>query len=239
MIVNHVRTYSISATSTCRASLKIIDDETIRHIIALEAWPTPDRETLTIFTTRRGSLTSTNRRTTNPVVDTGPAQDLHHHPDPPHTLTFSEPVTIHQSGDPALKFHTRSMIRPDLELHPPSESVPEPGARRGHLIHTRPRIPTRSSANSGFCFPHSAPDPQPTEGRTTIPNLAHVPGRHRISEAAPGTVYDTAPECRTSPNLRSPSRVHIGSRIPPVMHVLFAPCNNGWVSPTCEDLNVQ
>ena len=190
MIVNHVRTHYISATSTCRASLKIIDDETIRHIIALEAWSTPDRETLTIFTTRRGSLTSINRRTTNPVVDTGPAQDLHHHPDPPHTLTFSEHVTIHQSGDPALKFHTRSMIR---QLHPPTESAPELGARRGHLIHTRPLIPTRSSANPGCCFPRSAPDPQPAEGRTTIPNPAHVPGRHIVSRRLHLVQYRTQP----------------------------------------------
>ena len=35
MIVDNVRTYYISATSTCRTSLKIIDDEAIRHIIAL------------------------------------------------------------------------------------------------------------------------------------------------------------------------------------------------------------
>ena len=49
MIVDHVRTYCISATPTCRTSLKIIDDATIHHIIALGAWPTPDRETLPIF----------------------------------------------------------------------------------------------------------------------------------------------------------------------------------------------
>ena len=185
MIVDHVRTYYISATSTCRTSLKIIDDETIHHIIALGAWPTPDRETLPIFTIRRGSLTSTNCRTTNPAVYTGPAHDLRHQPDPPHTLTFSEPVSIDTSGGPAIKSHTRSMIR---QLHPPTESAPELGARRGHLIHTRPLIPARSSANAGCCFPRSAPDPQPAEGRTTIPNLAHVPDRYRIPEAAPGTI---------------------------------------------------
>ena len=157
----------------------------IHHIIALGAWPTPDRETLPIFTIRRGSLTSTNCRTTNPAVYTGPAHDLRHQPDPPHTLTFSEPVSIDTSGGPAIKSHTRSMIR---QLHPPTESAPELGARRGHLIHTRPLIPARSSANAGCCFPRSAPDPQPAEGRTTIPNLAHVPDRYRIPEAAPGTI---------------------------------------------------
>ena len=185
MIVDHVRTYYISATSTCRTSLKIIDDATPSTI--LSHWGPGQLRTgrRCQYSIRRGSLTSTNCRTTNPAVDTGPAQDLRHHPDPPHTLTFSEPVAMDPSGGPTIKFHTRSMIR---QLHPPTESAPELGARRGHLIHTRPLIPARSSANAGCCFPRSAPDPQPAEGRTTIPNLAHVPDRHRIPEAAPGTI---------------------------------------------------
>ena len=211
MIVNHVRTDYISAPSTCRTSLKIIDDETIRHIIALGARPTPDRETLTILTIRRGSLTSTNCRTTNPVVDTGPAQDLRHHPDPPHTLTFSEPVTIDQSGDPTVKFHTRSMIRPDIELHPPSESVPELGVLYCTSGSLRDTMPTRHMSkirNRGASLGRLWIRGRVWEATSRV---GRGSGRDPRSGVDQVVAAGSAPECRTSPNLRFPSRAHIRS----------------------------
>ena len=188
MIANHVRKYYISTMPTCRTNMKINGDGTTHRITALGTGSTPDRNTLTILRIRRGSLTFTICRTTNPAAHVGPAWDVRRHTTPTHAPNFSHPVPTSPSGDPLLKFHTRSMIHPYPESHPRPESVPELGARRGHRFRTRHQIPPRSLTNPGCSLPHSLLDPHPVEGRTTIPNLAHVPGRHRISEAATGTV---------------------------------------------------
>ena len=203
MIANHVRKYYISTIPTCRTNMKINGDETTHWITALGTGSTPDRNTPTLLRIRRGSLTFTICRTTNPAADAGSAWDLRHHTTPTHAPNVTEPVPIDPSGDPILKFHTRSMIHPDLESHPRPESASELGARRGHRFRTRHQIPPRSLTNSGCSIPHSLHDPNPVEGCTTIPNLAHVADRHRTSHPVPGTVYDTATEYMVPPKSRS------------------------------------
>ena len=184
-------------------SMKINGDETTHQVIALGTGSSPDRNPLTIFRIGRGSPTFTKCRTTNPAAYVGPAWDVRHHTTPTHAPNFSHPVPTSPSGDPLLKFHTRSMIPPYLESHPRPESASELGARRGHRFRTRHQIPPRSLTNSGCSIPHSLHDPNPVEGRTTIPNLAHVADRHRTSHPVPGTVYDTATEYMVPPKSRS------------------------------------